>query len=176
MNEFYKYLDLPKVPESLLCSINDICNRTPINLGDSHLDNPKDPSNRKHCPIQVNDRLFSWLTDIFSKDIIAWYVVSKTMLPTHVDGRQYCYNYILETGGDDVRTYAEMGNNHKEFIKFEPKRWIKLNNHIPHGTIGNFKNGPRILLQITPAVTYKHIKDNRTNIDGIILKGRNNKW
>jgi hypothetical protein len=104
-----------------------------------------------------------WLKDnIFDDEFMAWYTISSIALATHMDFRQYCYNYIIETGGDDVLTYGHMSENNTEWVKFEPRRWLKLNNHVPHGTVGSFLNGPRILLQITPKETYNHLVESES--------------
>ena len=52
--------------------------------------------------------------------------------PTHIDyGRKYAINYIINTGGDNVKTYwtDNSKNNIIEELVIEPKRWhiIKVN-------------------------------------------------
>jgi hypothetical protein len=157
MNTFYEYVDFPKVPEELLEDPEVIFKKPPLKLN-RHLDSPDNPAERKHWPVAISDPLYTWLKDnIFKEEILVWYTVSSGELEAHKDMRQYCYNYILVTGGDDVVTYKKQNDKIVEYVKFEPKRWLKLDNHVLHGTFGEFKNGPRILLQITPIESYSHL-------------------
>lgn len=158
MKTFYEYLDLPKVPDHLLTDIDSILNQQPINFGTAHLDSPHDPSVRKHWPVKVKQELFEWLTALFDEDILVYYVVSTAPLETHMDTRLYCCNYILANGGEDVTTYAHHDDSSIEYVKFEERRWLKLNNHLPHGTIGKFDNTVRIILQISPKQAYENTK------------------
>lgn len=159
MNNFYEYIDFPKVPKELIEAPEVIFKKPPITLK-IQLDSPNDPAKRKHWPVAVSDQLLAWLKDnIIKEECYIWYAVSSTALADHQDHRQYCYNYIIETGGDDVLTYGKIDENNTEWVKFEPKRWIKLNNHITHGTVGKFENGPRIILQISPKEAYNHLNE-----------------
>ena len=153
MNNFYEYIDFPKVPKELLEAPEVIFKKPPLTFK-NQLDSPKDLAKRTHWPVAVNDKLLVWLKDNIARKCYVWYLISTTTLPDDRDHRQYCYNYIIETGGDDVLIYGKIDKNNTEWVQFEPNRWIKLNTHLTHVTVGKFENGPRILLQITPIESY----------------------
>lgn len=96
--------------------------------------------------------------------------VIKKGLPIHIDfGRKYAYNFIIETGGDDVKTcfYNRTDFYYDENNKLRPKnafstieeicipamQWHKINVSTPHNVINIEKI--RISLTVTEKIKEK---------------------
>jgi hypothetical protein len=142
---YIEYIDLPKVPEQLIESIQDIINRP-----------PKDFSNvsAEYTYFKtryVNDDLKSWLQNIFNYEIYPQYQLVYKGLPIHVDkgNRIVAYNYLLDTGGDNVRT-AIYDDKYKllQIEKLELRRWHRINTGMLHGVHGIQSDKVRVAISI----------------------------
>jgi hypothetical protein len=142
---YIEYLDLPSIPEHLIESIQDIINKP-----------PKDFSNvsSEYAYFKtryVNDDLKSWLQTIFDSEIYPQYQLVYNGLPIHIDkgNRIVAYNYLLDAGGDNVRT-AVYDDKYKllQIEKIELKRWHRINTSMLHGVHGIQSNKVRVAISI----------------------------
>ena len=142
---YIEYLDLPSVPENLIESIQTI------------IDKPyKDASNVASSYAYfktkyVNNDLKDWLQSIFDFEIYPQYQLVYNGLPIHIDkgNRVVAYNYLLDTGGDNVKTII-YDNSYKplQIEKLELKRWHCINTGMLHGVHGIHPDKVRIAISI----------------------------
>lgn len=151
----FSYLNLPALPLELeqLCLDN-------IDLidNDARLNELNKKEGIGHSITYIPQVVHSWiLKNILLPNFnpVPAEMTTKTMLhvshyikhqegtgvhPTHIDyGRKYAINYIIDTGGDNVKTYwtDDSKNIIIEEVVIEPKRWHILKvNPAWHGVTG----------------------------------------
>lgn len=166
----WKQVNLPSIPRELL---SDYSRLKTDSDNDIRIGTPS-----KFLGIHITGELLDWLKTNISEDAInysiAWYTANSptdnTLREHHHDlTRKYVMMYILETGGDDVRTEffkidgypLELdcinkhpgwgkGNyklTHLDGVKFEPHTWYLMNAKICH-SITNLV-GERIAIQLS---------------------------
>ena len=142
---YIEYIDLPPVPEHLIEQLQDIVNKPPKNF--SYVSQ----ENQFFKTRYVSNDLKSWLQPLFEFEIYPQYQLVYDGLPIHIDkgNRIFAYNYLLDTGGDDVKT-AVYDENYKllQSEKLELKRWHRLNTGMLHTVYGMDPNRVRIALSI----------------------------
>lgn len=141
--KYISYLDLPEVPKNLLEDAYTIINK-PNKKGSSV---NQDYPYFKTKPVEAE--LHSWLQDIFSFKIYPQYQLVYNGLPIHIDkgNRIIAYNYILDAGGDNVRTVIY---DHRyiplQIEKISANRWHSIATSMLHGVHGI--NSVRIAISI----------------------------
>ena len=94
--DYFKYVDFPQIPKELIEF--DLC---AIESKKNNFKNVNYPYYKKYY---VNPDLNDFLKSKIDVPFIASYQVIRSGLDIHRDvGRIECYNYILDTGGDDTR-------------------------------------------------------------------------
>lgn len=84
------------------------------------------------------DELQNYIQSFFSVPVLVRYQVIHSQLPVHIDVGvdKEKYNYIYETGGDNVETrWWSSKDNDKELLHamiVEPNHWVKFRVDIPH--------------------------------------------
>ena len=141
--QYIKYLDFPKIPEDLLESVEDILNK------------PRFISIVKADYFQtrpINQNLQDWLTNHLAFEFDARYQLIYTGLPIHKDlARTIAYNYLLVSGGHDVKTIIyDNDKNILETYIIPLKTWHSINTDMYHGVDGILLNNVRVALSITP--------------------------
>jgi hypothetical protein len=143
--KYIEYLDLPNIPEHLLEPIQDIINKPPKGSSDI----PESyPYFKKR---NVNTELHKWLQSIFDFKIDPQYQLVYDGLPIHIDkgNRIYAYNYLLVTGGNDVKTVIyDEHLNPLQSEKIISKRWHRINTGMLHGVHGIPSNNVRVAVSI----------------------------
>jgi hypothetical protein len=142
---YIEYIDLPSIPEHLIEPIQNIINKPP--KGFSHI-----PAEYAYFKTRyVNDDLKLWLQTIFNFEIYPQYQLVYDGLPIHIDigDRILAYNYLLDTGGDNVRT-AVYDDNYKllQIEKLELRRWHRINTSMLHGVHGIQSDKVRVAISI----------------------------
>jgi hypothetical protein len=100
----------------------------------------------------VPDKLSKWIQQYFEYPVITRYQVIKKQLPVHIDWgiTGIKYNYLLETGGENVKTLWWDSVDDPKEIKFETisklNIWHTLNIEEPH-SISEI-NSPRISVTV----------------------------
>ena len=143
---YIEYLDLPPIPENLIESITDIINKPPKVY--SVLPSEYDFFKTKN----VNDDLASWLQSIFKYKIYSQYQLVYNKLPIHIDkgNRIVAYNYLLDTGGKNVKTVV-YNEQYKplQIEQIELKRWHRINTGMLHGVHGIEPDRVRVAISIS---------------------------
>jgi hypothetical protein len=143
--KYIEYLDLPKIPEHLLESIQDIIIKSPKNFSSVATEYPYFKTR------YINDDLQSWLQSIFYFKVYAQYQLIYNGLPIHIDknNRVTAYNYLLNAGGDNVKT-SIYDNNYKilQSERIDLKRWHRINTGMLHGVHGIQSNNVRVSLSL----------------------------
>lgn len=164
MNNYYEFLDWPVIPEHLLKNLNINDESLPRMTYDFERGEVLDLDlNKEITHININqfknEELKIWLknnTKINEKMIFNIMTYTSHM-DLHSDVRQYCYSYILNTGGEKViTTMLDKNKNQIDFI-FPPFKWYKFNTHYLHKTTGI--TGYRVILQLTPKSAFNHLND-----------------
>ena len=98
----------------------------------------------KHCPCECH---------------VAEYIISDCAISFHKDlGRDYAFNYILDTGGENVITefWDDSAQQLLSSVICEPNQWYVLNVSKQHRVLEP-QPRPRVLVSITPkyGVTYQ---------------------
>ena len=142
---YIEYLDLPPVPENLIESITDIINKPPKLYSAV-------PSDYYFFKTRnVNDDLAEWLQSIFEYKIYSQYQLVYNGLPIHIDkgNRINAYNYLLDTGGKNVKT-AVYNENYRplQIEQLELKRWHRINTGMLHGIHGIEPDKVRVAISI----------------------------
>ena len=142
---YIEYLDLPTIPEYLIESIPDIINKPPKNSSNVSSDYAYFKTR------YVSDNLKSWLQSIFDFEIYPQYQLVYDGLPIHIDrgNRVVAYNYLLDSGGDNVRT-AVYDDKYKllQIEKIEVNRWHRINTGMLHGVHGIKPDKVRVAISI----------------------------
>jgi hypothetical protein len=143
--KYIEYLDLPTVPENLIEPIQDIINKPPKDFSTI------EPDNEYFQTRYVNDDLMAWIQTLFDYKVQAQYQLVYKGLPIHIDrgNRVFAYNYLLDTGGDDVRT-AVYDNRFQllQSEKLEVKRWHRLSTGMRHTVHGIDEDKVRAAISI----------------------------
>ena len=140
-----EYINLPNVPEHLIEPIQDIINKKPKHY--SSVTSEYEYFKTKN----VSQELKDFLQSIFDFEIYPQYQLVYDGLPIHIDkgNRVIAYNYLLDTGGDNVHTIV-YDSNYKplEIKKLELKKWHSINTSMLHGVHGIMPNRVRIAISI----------------------------
>jgi hypothetical protein len=121
-----EYVNLPKIPDILLPKVQDI------------IDSPRYPSIIKHDLFQtrqVNDSLLEWLSKHVHVDFTPRFQLMYNGHPIHKDvSRKACYNYLLDTGGDNAKTivFDESKTKVIKSLHIPVKTWYYLNTTLFH--------------------------------------------
>ena len=143
--KYIEYLDLPNIPEHLLEPIEVIINKPPKASRDFVDSYPY--FKKRH----VSTDLHNWLQSIFDFKIDPQYQLIYDGLPIHIDtgNRIFAYNYLLDTGGDNVKTVIyDEHYNPLESKAIESKRWHRINTGMLHGVHGIPSNNVRVAVSI----------------------------
>ena len=128
MKNFFTYLNIPSVPESLIESVTAIIDKPP--KPESSI-----PSSYYYFQTRlVSKELEIWIKDVFQKDCFVQYQIVRNGIHIHKDnGREVAFNYIIETGGPQAATCFY--DDDKKFICSEiikPKIWHRLKTDVNH--------------------------------------------
>jgi hypothetical protein len=137
-----EYIDLPSVPAHLLESVQDIINK-PTRTDSS--------SYAFFKTRYIEGELKSWLQSIFDWKIDPQYQLVYNGIPIHRDAndRVAAYNYLLDTGGDNVITSVYDDNQQKlQSEKLELKRWHYIDTGMLHTVYGIHSNRVRVAITI----------------------------
>lgn len=141
----FEYIDfLPSLPEDIITEIMNAVNA------------PNYWLNKKSDSYQVfpgTEKIYKFIHAHLDQQYRATVQVISNTLPIHVDiGRSVVFNYIIDTGGDNIHTIFYSKNN-EDYIMIEshnikPFEWHRLNVSTPHnvGTIPS--NNKRISLSV----------------------------
>jgi len=138
----FKYVHFPCLPESLI-----------LETYESILKNPNHFSIQNNCYrlYDTNKNLKNFVEDFIPRPTAISIHVIQGSLPIHVDiERTESYNYIIETGGDNVMTCFYQDKILIEQHKIEPRKWHWLNVSTAHNVRGIEKSKSRIALTVTP--------------------------
>lgn len=142
---YIEYLDLPKIPTHLIDSVESIINMSPKSNSNVAADYPYFKTKN------VNDDLKSWLQSLFDFEIFPQYQLVYNGLPIHIDkgNRVVAFNYLLDTGGDSVKT-AVYDSNYKllQCETLEVSRWHRINTGMLHGVHGIHRDRVRVAISI----------------------------
>jgi hypothetical protein len=135
--EYVRYLNIPTVPDNLLLkTIEQI--EALESVWPPNFEHPERFLLKKNA----DKHLEEFLRPYFDFDITAkvYYQIIRPRSPKHIDfNRSSCYNYIIDTGGEQVSTnWFNLVNSklleHKEII---PARvWHKIKVDVPHAVQG----------------------------------------
>jgi hypothetical protein len=144
---YIKYLNLPKVPEELLDSVDSIINQ-----------NSEEMLVRDFAHFQyrtVNKKLDEWVHSVFKIKCYAKYQIIYDGIPIHKDNpsspgdRRIAFNYLLDTGGNSVITSVYDDNKNLLQAECIPlKTWHSLVVEKYHGVEGI--ETIRVALTVTP--------------------------
>lgn len=143
----FEYINyLPIVPEEIITEI--ILSTKKPNLWGGHR---ADVYQLFECTRKIYDFIHTHLDNNYRANI----QVIKNTLPIHVDiGRSSVFNYIIDTGGEDIYTifYRKDNENYTviESHNIEPFKWHKLNVTTPHSVSTISPANKRISLSIFP--------------------------
>ena len=89
-----------------------------------------------YASFPAQESLSNFVNSYFDYDVKVKYQIIRKELPIHIDFGvgKVKYNYIVETGGDNVitRWWDKTHKNILYEIKCPQKRWHKLRINIPH--------------------------------------------
>lgn len=163
---YFKYLDdLPKFSKDVLDKA--------MNAMSANNNTFVDPKHSTYQFYRVHDTaVLEFTKTLFNFDHIVAIQVIKKGVPVHIDiGRKVAFNYIIETGGDNVLTgyyniddFDKIPDKHIKLVPkinmppaqpvytvcLDPMRWHKLDVSVPHGIINVEKD--RIAVTVTPIV------------------------
>jgi len=135
MNEPIEFLDLPDPPFFL--------NTESIKIKQNHWIGNREVYGIYSC----ENELINFLKPLFPKCDTFRYQILKNGIPKHVDvDRAIVYNYIIQSGGNNVQTV--WWKNDKEFYRIivPEKRWYKSDVSIAH-SIENIEN-ERVIITV----------------------------
>jgi len=134
---YTEYVDLPAVPENLIESADNTLARD--------LRSKRGSYETRH----VSPELLEYLRSIFNADIIAQYQFFDINVPIHADTtRVRVYNYILDTGGDNVSTGFYENGQLVYSVVFQPRKWHYVDTLISHGIHGIHPNRRRMSIGV----------------------------
>ena len=145
-SKLIEYIDLPKIPINLLDPLESIFDKPDATI--------IGPAHKWWHHKVVNDNLKNFLESIFSFEIVCQYQFILSHNPVHKDvTRSFVYNYLLDTGGDDIYTnfYDRWENgNLLASEKIPVNTWVKLNVKTFHQVKGLTKERLRISVNVIP--------------------------
>jgi hypothetical protein len=141
MSTCFKYLDLPRIPQSLYCEIYNSIITNP-----NYFYFPKVPYYKIH---KVNFVLNDFIKNLIPNAKIVSVQIIRKDIPIHTDmGRTEAINYIISPGGDDVYTCFYAEDNLEQKYKIETERWHWLNVSLPHRVINLDNDNPRVAVTV----------------------------
>jgi len=145
---YIDFIDLPSVPEELLESYDVIVSKPELRIGNYQGKIVPTVSIQRR---QVEIELVNWLQSKCQFPVFAQYLLLNSQSPIHRDppSRPQAYNYIIHTGGTDVKTtvYNDDYSILKSIIIPE-RQWHCLDTGRLHSVQGIQKGLWRILLSI----------------------------
>ena len=143
------YLNLPNPPDNLLESIEQILQK-PKRQFQSGMATGYIGQFRS---VEIDEPLRDWLKTIFNFKFNVQYQIIQDDVLLHKDKRQYAFNYLLSTGGDNVKTSIyDDDKNLIESVTIQPKTWHSIETHYYHD-VQNIENGKvRVALSVTPLI------------------------
>lgn len=137
MTEYVRYLNIPIVPDNIILKTAEEIEALE-SVWPSNFEHPERFLLKKNA----NKDLEEFLRPYFDFDITAkvYYQIIRSRSPRHIDfNRSSCYNYIINTGGQEVSTsWFNLKNiellEHKEIIPSQV--WHKIKVDIPHAVQG----------------------------------------
>jgi hypothetical protein len=141
----FEYIDfLPCVPEELITEALTTIDATNYWL------NKKSDSYRV---FPGTEKLYNFIHSHLNEQYRVTVQVISNTLPIHVDiGRSVVFNYIIDTGGDDIHTIFYSKNNEDYTIieshNIKPFKWHRLNVATPHSVSTISPNNKRISLSV----------------------------
>jgi hypothetical protein len=115
---------LPKIPSELI--------ETDLSVIESSTRIYPYPSNT-FCSWWIDDKLERFLQPHFNFPIQVRYQVIKNKLSKHVDdGRTFCYNYVVHSGGSNIQTRWFDEEEITEFVVMNEFEWYWLDVSVPH--------------------------------------------
>lgn len=125
----YRYLEMPSVPSHLILPVEQVLELE--NIFGGHTDN--------YTIHEVQPELREYLQVLFPNYTKFRYQTLKQEIPVHKDrGRNTAINYIIDPGGEDVRTvwYEEDYTTPTHDVQLNSKRWHELQVDIYHSVTG----------------------------------------
>jgi hypothetical protein len=174
MNKYIKYMDeFPSIPDEILPTNQQIID-SPYFGNHESVEKIRHPFSLKHYSARkVNRELKEWLLDTFKWEFAGGFNIFNANMQPHKDLRDYTYNYILDTGGEDIYTNVFSGEVNREkvtewhkvrggdnieepeelilleSVKIESHRWHYLRTDLNHSVTGTHTH-PRIILSVIP--------------------------
>lgn len=144
MSNYLVYINIPPVPEVLLEPINTIVNKPP---------KPNSNVSSSYHFFQtrlVSDELQQWAQDTFKRPCYAQYQIIREGVMIHKDrGRNVAFNYLLDTGGPDVRTNVYDESKQLVFSEAIPERtWHRLKTDVFHDVRGMVSDRVALSIEI----------------------------
>lgn len=150
-------VDIPAVPKELIKSLDQIRTLPQVTLYESDGNTYEVDWYRVYT---CDSALTEWVKAHFPEEVdVVEYIVSDRAIVMHTDlGRSLAYNYILDTGGENIFTefYNDSRDQLIERVEYAVGQWYLLNVSVPHQVNGE-QSRPRVLISVTPksGVTYK---------------------
>jgi hypothetical protein len=135
--------NLPEIPEHLILKDPELIRKIPDNFPYPN------PTYSTH---DVSPVLRIWLQKHFDFKFYVNYQVMYRQLPIHIDiDREVCYNYIIDTGGDNVKTrwYDDSQTTEIHSVVVPERVWHKLDVSKPHDI--SEVSRPRFSITVWPA-------------------------
>ena len=144
-----KQVNLPVIPNELIYSYEQVITLDPWVL---KYEDGRVYDTDFYKVYIANKELCDWIKSVFEEELeYIEYLVAYKPLPMHKDlERTQAYNYVTETGGNNVQT---------EFYDFDrttllsstecnPGTWYFLNVSYPHRVVGELTS-PRVIISVT---------------------------
>lgn len=141
----FEYIDfLPTVPDELIKEIYES-----INAPNYWLNKKTD----SYSVFPGTEKIYNFIHSQLDTRYRASIQVIKNTIPIHIDiGRSIVFNYIIDTGGDNIHTIFYSKNNDDytviESHCIESFKWHKLNVATPHSVSTILPNNKRISLSV----------------------------
>jgi hypothetical protein len=136
----YRYIDLPRLPDTLIAGINR-------NFDDYDIVVHADTYTWSNS---FNQEINQWCQENICADMYWGFQIIRGNLITHIDRETTVkFVYLLDTGGDNVVTsfYADDNTTVIDSVVLEAHRWHILKVDVPHGVTG--VNADRTRFSIT---------------------------
>jgi hypothetical protein len=171
---YISYVNLPSIPEKLLPNITELLNQPHFEYGGDFESSRKSYNiQQKYQRRKISPELKKWLIDNLNFEFIAIYNVFMDSVPPHTDIRNITFNYVMDTGGDNIKTTFYEGRplklskwdkqipDYEKIVNMEPElrimesiiveshTWVKLHTTKFHSVDGDFQR-PRIVLSVIP--------------------------
>lgn len=141
----FEYIDfLPCVPDDIITETMDAVNA------------PNYWLNKKSDSYQVfpgTEKIYKFIHAHLDQQYRVTVQVISNTLPIHVDiGRSVVFNYIIDTGGENIHTIFYSKNNEDYTIleshNIKPFKWHRLNVATPHSVSTILPNNKRVSLSV----------------------------